>query len=135
MKKEMINPEELAKTPYGGEGAPWYSGAVKVGNTIYMSLQVARNEYGNIVGPGDFRMQAEKVIENIKVVLKSAGATLDDLVFTSVYITDVANIPVLVEILKKHFTIPIPPATEGMVVTSLVAREVLIEISGIAVVE
>ena len=56
------------------------SHAVKSGNTIYISVQVAVDPEGNVVGEGDSEAQAEYIWTNIEKVLQEAGSGLDEIV-------------------------------------------------------
>jgi enamine deaminase RidA (YjgF/YER057c/UK114 family) len=63
-----------------------YSNGVKVGDTIYVSGQVALDGDGRLVGPGDVVAQTRQVLENVRRVLAAGGATLDDVVKVTVYL-------------------------------------------------
>src|ERR1700740_1811059 len=60
----------------------------QIGNTIYVSGQVAYDPDGNLVGEGDRKAQTRQVFENIRTVLESAGSSLKDIVKINTYITD-----------------------------------------------
>src|SRR2546428_13394873 len=62
--------------------------ARQIGNTIYVSGQVAYDSNGNLVGEGDMRAQTRQVFDNIRAVLAAAGARLDNIVKINTYITD-----------------------------------------------
>ena len=133
MKKEIVPTQGLFTRPF-------YSHVVKAGNTIYIAGEVSRDENGNIVGKGNFQAQAEKILDNLRLALKAAGATLDDVVSTTVFITPSAGnlgeiIPLFREIVTKHFGTVHPPASTWVVVNSLVSPDYLIEINAVAVVE
>jgi len=128
MKKEAIHPEGLTRRST-------YSHVVKVGNTLYISGQVARDEKGNVVGAGDFRTQIEKVFENLQTALKAAGATLSDVVSTTTYLTNMAYIPIWREVTEKYYGTETPPTSTLLIVSSLASAEFLLEIQAIAVVD
>ena len=128
MKKEAIHPEGLTRRLT-------YSHVVKVGNTLYISGQVARDEKGNAVGAGDFRAQIEKVFENLQIALKAAGAALSDVVSTTTYLTNMAYIPIWREVTEKYYGTEAPPTSTLLIVSSLASAEFLLEIQAIAVVE
>src|SRR5439155_17141955 len=52
----------------------------QIGNTIYVSGQVAYDSNGNLVGEGDMKAQTRQVFDNIRSVLESAGSSLKDVV-------------------------------------------------------
>ncbi|HEX4749959.1 MAG TPA: RidA family protein [Bryobacteraceae bacterium] len=77
-------------------GAKWedvvgYSRAVRVGNRIYMTGTTATNESGEIVGEGDGYAQTVQVIHNIERALKQAGAGLEHVVRTRMFVTDISR--------------------------------------------
>ena len=126
MKREFITPEGLFE-PMG------WSHAVKVDETIYLAGMVGFDEQRNIV-TGGFEAQTIKTFENIKLVLKAAGASLKDVVTLTVYVTDMDNIARFREIRGRYFSPPMPAST-GVEVSSLILPEILVEIEAIAVVE
>lgn len=72
---------------------PWekeygYSQSVKVGDTIYVSGQVSHDDSGNIVSPGDMEAQMRQAYTNIRKVLAQYGATVDNIVDETLFVTD-----------------------------------------------
>lgn len=65
-----------------------YSQSVKVGDTIYVSGQVSHDDMGNIVGPGDMEAQMRQAYANINKVLAQYGATMDNIVDETLFVTD-----------------------------------------------
>lgn len=124
-----INPTALSR-PNG------YSHAVEVGpgRTLYVSGQIAVDQAGQVVGPGDIKTQTRQVLENLKVALAAAGATLDHVVKITVFMTDMSRLSGFREVRDSYFT-SAPPASSLVEVKSLVRPDLLIEIEAIAVVE
>lgn len=85
MPKQYINPEGYYHTEN-------YSHAVKVGNTIYIAGVVGVDDKGRTFGDGSIVTQVDKAYENLKLVLTAAGATMEDLVSTRVYLTRARDI-------------------------------------------
>lgn len=74
-------------------GMPWeelagYSQAVKTGDTIYLSGQVGHDDEANILGVGEMEVQMRTAYGNIAKVLEAYGATIDNVVEETLYVTD-----------------------------------------------
>jgi 2-iminobutanoate/2-iminopropanoate deaminase len=76
-----LNPDRL-----GPAIAP-YSQAAVVGDQIYVAGQVALDPDNNVVAPGDAKKQTIVALERVELILEEAGATLDDIVTATVFIT------------------------------------------------
>lgn len=106
--------------------------AKQVGNTIYVSGQVAYDANGTLVGEGDMKAQTRQVYENIKTVLTAAGAKLEDVVKINTYITDQSKFMDMLEVRSEIFGAN-PPASTAVVVAGLAFPGLLIEVEAIAV--
>lgn len=109
-----------------------FSQAIQAGNMIYLSGQVALDPDGNVVGKGDMTAQTRQAWENIKAVLEAAGASLNDVVKITQFITDMSRFMETQEVRKEYLTDPAPAATT-VEVTSLGFPDLLIEIEVVAV--
>ncbi|MDH4345849.1 MAG: RidA family protein [Thermoleophilia bacterium] len=109
------------------------SQAFRVGELLLVSGQAAIDEHGAIVGEGDFDAQAEQVFRNLQRVLDAGGSSLADVVKVTIFLTDMANFPKIVELRGRWFTPPYPADTI-VEVTALALPELEIEIEAIAVV-
>ncbi len=125
MKKKVVAPKGMPK-PTG------YSPAVRAGNLLFISGQIAEDQNGQIVGKGDFEKQTRQVFENIRALLEAEGGTFDNLVKIKIHLTDMKNLKKFREIrgeyLKGDF-----PASTLIAVKSLIMKELMIEIDAIAV--
>jgi 2-iminobutanoate/2-iminopropanoate deaminase len=108
------------------------SQAMRVGDLVFVSGQAAIDEDGGLVGVGDFDAQAELVFRNLARVLEAAGSSLSDVVKVTIYLTDMANFPKIVELRGRWFTEPYPADTI-VEVASLALPELEIEIEAIGV--
>ena len=79
-----------------------YSPGVKVGNTLYISGQIGRNEHMELVA--DKEAQFVQVFENMKKVLQAAGGSFDDIVDVTSYHTDMRDLPLYMQVRDRYFT-------------------------------
>lgn len=125
MTKEYISPKGVFE-PIG------WSHAVKTGNTIYLAGMIGWDEQRKIA-EGGFEAQAVKALENIKLTLEAAGASLQDVVKMTVYFKNMEDVYKFREIRARYFTPPMPAST-GVEVSSLLSG-VLVEMDAVAVVD
>lgn len=109
-----------------------YSRAVKVGNIIEVTGSVAIDANGNLVGGNSAYEQTQFIIQKIEAVLQQAGATLNDVVRTRMFVT---NISLWEEYGRAHgeFFREIKPCTSMIEVSKLISPEYLIEIEATAI--
>ena len=119
-------------------GSKWedivgYSRAVRVGDVIEVTGTVALNENNELVGANDAYEQTKFIIQKIEKVLQRAGATLNDVVRTRMFVTDISKWQ---EYGKAHreFFKDIKPCTSMVEVSRLIAPEYLIEIEATAII-
>lgn len=127
----------MPRTNYSS-GAKWesivgYSRAVKVNYTIEVTGTVAVDDDGNTVGAGDAYAQTKFIIEKISKVLERAGASLNDVVRTRMFVTDISRWE---EYGKAHgeFFKDIRPCTSMIEVKGLIDPAYLIEIEATAII-
>lgn len=123
----QINPPTLV--PPAG-----YSHVVEAsgGRTLYVSGQIAVDRTGAVVGAGDLRAQTQRVFENLQAALAAAGATLEDVVKITVFMTDVSQVATFREVRDRYLR-QRAPASSLVEVSRLVRPELLIEVEAVAV--
>jgi len=122
--KQVINSEDAPKAI-----GP-YSQAIKTGQFIFTAGQIALDPKTGATIEGDIAAQTERVLENLKAVITAAGASLSDVVKTTVYLTKLENFAPMNEIYAQYFDTE-PPARTTVFINAL-PKGVLIEIDVIA---
>lgn len=107
-----------------------YSQAIKVGNFIFCSGQIAINPKTGSLEGESIEEQTRQVFENLKQVLREAGGSLDSVVKTTVYLANMNDFPTMNEIYAKYFKKPYPARATVEVVK--LPKNALIEIDCIA---
>jgi 2-iminobutanoate/2-iminopropanoate deaminase len=112
-----------------------YSHAVRMGDLIFVSGQVGRDNNGELVGKGDVRLQTEQAFKNLKAILEAAGTGLHKVGKVTVLTTSLEYRPAIHEIRSRIFKeVGHFPASTLAVVSSLAFPEWLVEIEAIAAV-
>ncbi|WP_217254016.1 RidA family protein [Streptomyces sp. AC602_WCS936] len=104
------------------------------GRFVAVSGQLALDEGGKLVGDGDAAAQARQVFENLRRCLAAAGATFDDVVKLTFFVTDMAHMSAIRAARAEHIPDDRLPAASAVQVAALVRPEFLMEIEALAVV-
>ncbi|MCM1163328.1 MAG: Rid family detoxifying hydrolase [Muribaculaceae bacterium] len=106
-----------------------YSQAIKVGNLLFCSGQIPVNPADGQI-PGGIKAQTEQALANVLALLNAAGAGVENVVKTTVFLSDMANFGPMNEVYGQFFTLPYP-ARSAVAVREL-PKGVLVEIEVIA---
>ncbi|MCC7366931.1 MAG: RidA family protein [Chloroflexi bacterium] len=85
-----------------------YNQAVRVGDTIYVAGQMPLDPATNMLVEGDAAAQARRVFENIKAIVEAAGSSMDRVVKTTIFLTDVADFAAVNAVYAEFFTGTLP---------------------------
>ncbi|WP_327408592.1 RidA family protein [Streptomyces sp. NBC_01281] len=130
----MSDPTRIP-APDGVAPATAYSHVVAAtGRFVAVSGQLPLDEDGEIVGEGDAEAQARQIFENLRRCLAAAGATFDDVVKLTFFVTDMAHLPAIRAARAAHLPDDRLPAASAVQVAALVRPEFLMEIEAFAVV-
>ncbi|WP_328690611.1 RidA family protein [Streptomyces phaeochromogenes] len=102
------------------------------GRFVAVSGQLPLDEDGKLVGEGDPAAQARQVFENLRRCLASAGATFDDVVKLTFFVTDMAYMPAVRAARDEHISPDRLPAASAVQVAALVSPDFLMEIEAFA---
>lgn len=108
-----------------------YSQGIKTREYVFTSGQIPIDPATGKLVPGGMAEQTARVMENAKAILHEAGCTLDNVVKTSVFITDMAQFAAMNEVYAKYFDMEVKPARSTVEVPKL-ALGALVEIEFIA---
>ena len=128
MSKEIIRTNS-APAPVG----PYNQAVVAQGKMLFVAGQIPLNpETGEIVGDGDITKQTQQVMANLGAILTEAGVSWDNVVKTSVFLSDLTNFAPMNQVYAQYFPEETAPA-RACVEVSRLPKDVLVEIECIAV--
>ena len=123
---------KVIKTSNAPEPVGPYNQAIKAGKFIYCSGQIAIDPVSNEINClGNIEKETTQVLKNLLAVLSAGGAKAEDVIKTTIYLTDLKNFQTVNKIYSDFFDVETPPARACVEVSSL-PKGVLIEIDCIA---
>lgn len=133
----MLQRSKMVERIKISSGTKWepivgYSRVVKVDKIVHVSGTTATDAEGNLVAIADAQAQTTQVLLNIKRALESVGGTLEDVVRTRIYVTDISKWEEIGKVHGKFFK-EIRPATSMIEVKRLVDPRMLVEIEAEAI--
>lgn len=99
---------EIISTPKAPQAIGTYSQAVKFGKTVYLSGQIPLIPETMELVEGDIATQIRRVFDNLKAVAEAAGGDLADVAKLNVFLVDLANFPIVNEVMADYFSEPYP---------------------------
>ncbi|MGD8484115.1 MAG: RidA family protein [Thioalkalispiraceae bacterium] len=99
---------EIIHTDKAPQAIGTYSQAVKIDNTVYLSGQIPLVPETMELVDGDIAAQIRRVFDNLQAVAQAAGGELKDVAKLNIFLTDLANFPVVNEIMAEYFSEPYP---------------------------
>src|ERR1017187_10452615 len=124
------NPKTMAKPP----GYTYVVEATGPNRLIFIAGQLGIDMNNQLVGgPGDFRAQAFRAFENLKLALAAAGATFKDVVKLNNYLVDMSHIGIFREVRDEFVNSAAPPASTTVAISQLARPGALFEVEAIAV--
>lgn len=115
-----------APTPIG-----IYSQAIKIENTVYLSGQIPLEPHSGNLVTTSIEAQVEQVFKNLSAVADAAGGNLNKIVKLTIFLTDLADFPVVNAIMAKYFHEPYPARSTVQVVA--LPKGVAVEVEAILV--
>ena len=107
-----------------------YSQAVRANGFVFVSGQIALDPRTQELVPGDIRKQTERVLENLRGILQSAGSSMDKVVRATVFLADMNEFASMNEVYAKYFQRDFP--ARSTVQAARLPRDVRVEIDVIA---
>tara|TARA_B100001013_G_scaffold115382_1_gene66390 strand:+ start:417 stop:803 length:387 start_codon:yes stop_codon:yes gene_type:complete len=127
MDVQRLNPPSLPTPPAA------YTQVVRKGLLVTTSGMVSQDSSGKVVGEGDIRTQTRQVLENIKSALESVGASLEDVVKTTIFLSDMIHYQGMNAVFNEYFEQHRP--ARATVQVGLVLPSLLVEIEAIAMLD
>jgi reactive intermediate/imine deaminase len=100
--------KQIISTPNAPAAIGVYSQAVRAGNTLWVSGQIPLDPKTGQLVEGDIEAQIRRAFENLKAIVVAGGATLDDVVKATIFLTDLSHFALVNKIMAEYFREPYP---------------------------
>jgi len=100
--------KKIISTAHAPAAIGTYSQAAQVGNTVWVSGQIALDPATKELIAGGIEAEAHQVFKNVKAIVTAAGASLDDVVKATVFLTDLGNFALVNRVMAEYFREPYP---------------------------
>ena len=100
--------KQIISTPKAPAAIGVYSQAVRVGNTIWVSGQIPLDPATKELVTGGIEAQVRQVFENLKAIVVASGASFDEVVKATVFLTDLSHFALVNKIMAEYFREPYP---------------------------
>ena len=124
-----MNKEVISTTNAPAAVGP-YSQAIKVGDTLYTSGQIALDPATGAMAANDITGQAEQVMKNLSAVLEAAGYTFDEVVKTTCFLADMADFALFNQVYETYF---ISKPARSCVAAAKLPKDAMVEVELIAI--
>jgi len=125
-----MSPREIVKTSKAPDAIGPYSQAVKINKMVFLSGQIAIDPKTQQFVVGDIETQTKRALDNLKAVVEAAGSSLESVVKTTIYLTDINDFSKVNEIYASYFSTGKP--ARSTVCVSALPKNAKIEIDAIA---
>ena len=132
-RKGMNMSKQIISTKAAPAAIGPYSQAVKAGNMVYTSGQIALDPETMKIVTGGITEQSDKVMQNLMKVLEAAGAGADSVVKTTCFLSDMEHFTAFNDVYECYF--PKNPPARSCVEVARLPKDVLVEVEAVAVIE
>ena len=102
--KRLLWKKKIVATPKAPAAIGPYSQAIRIGDFLYTSGQISLDPETMKMITGDIEMETEKVLKNIESILKADGLDLNNIIKTTVYLTDLSEFTRMNQVYEKFFS-------------------------------
>lgn len=120
---------EIISTPNAPAAIGTYSQAVRVGDTVYLSGQIALIPETMQLAEGDISERIHQVFKNLSAVCEAAGGSLQDIAKLNIFLTDMAHFATVNEIMAQYFQQPYP--ARAAVAVKQLPKDTDVEMDGV----